>query len=72
MSRRARSARRLATLLTQKSGTFVRISYDRDTRQYRVVWAKGPDVRQLRATATACADRVPDLDVYALRWERDQ
>jgi hypothetical protein len=70
MSKRARSARRLASLLTSKSGTFVRIYYDRQIRRYRVVWTNGPDAAQMFTFAVQSADEVPELDIPNLLWDR--
>jgi len=70
MSKRARSARRLASLLTSKSGTFVRIYYDRQIRRYRVGWTNGPDAAQMFTFAVTAAREVPELDVSTLLWDR--
>jgi hypothetical protein len=70
MSKRARSARRLASLLTSNSGTFVRIYYDRQIRRYRVVWTNGPDAAQMFTHAMQARDEVPELDVTTLLWDR--
>jgi hypothetical protein len=70
MSKRARSARRLASLLTSKSGTFVRIYYDRQIRRYRVVWTNGPDAAQMFTLAIQASGEVPELDVSTLLWDR--
>lgn len=70
MSKRARSARRLAGLLTRTAGTHVRVCYDREIRRYRVVWSNGPDAAQMYAFAVQKAGEVPELDVAALLWDR--
>lgn len=70
MSKRARSARRLASLLTSKSGTYVRVYYDRQIRRYRVVWTNGPDAAQMFTFAVQAAGEVPELDVATLLWDR--
>lgn len=70
MSKRARSARRLASLLTSHSGTFVRIYYDRQIRRYRVVWTNGPDAAQMFTLAVQARDEVPELDISTLLWDR--
>ncbi|MET0135103.1 MAG: hypothetical protein ABW215_16100 [Kibdelosporangium sp.] len=70
MSKRARSARRLASRLTSKSGTFVRVYYDRQIRRYRVVWTNGPDAAQMFTFAIQSRDEVPELDVATLLWDR--
>ncbi len=70
MSKRARDIRRLASLLTGKSGTSVRIYYDRALRRYRVVWTNGPDVAQMYTLAIGCVDGALDVDVAALLWDR--
>ena len=70
MSKRARSARRLASLLTSKSGTYVRVYYDRQIRRYRVVWTNGPDAAQMFTYAVQAAGDVPELDVATLLWDR--
>ena len=70
MTKRARSARRLAGLLTSKSGTFVRIYYDRQIRRYRVVWTNGLDAAQMYTHAIHSADEVPELDISTLLWDR--
>jgi hypothetical protein len=73
MSRRARASRRLASLLTAKAGTYVRIYYDRQTRRYRVVWTDGPAVVQMHAFAVeqSRVEDLPGLDISALLWHRD-
>ncbi|TCO43757.1 hypothetical protein [Actinocrispum wychmicini] len=70
MSKRARGARRLASLLTTESGTYVRIYYDRQIRRYRVVWAKGPEVAQMFTYARDFRSEVPDVDISTLLWDR--
>ncbi|MET0233332.1 MAG: hypothetical protein ABW224_01705 [Kibdelosporangium sp.] len=70
MSKRARSARRLASMLTSKSGTYVRVYYDRQIRRYRVVWTNGPDAAQMFTFAVQAAGEVPELDVATLLWDR--
>jgi hypothetical protein len=70
MSKRARSARRLASLLTSNSGTYVRIYYDRQIRRYRVVWTNGPDAAQMFTYAVQSAREVPELDISTLLWDR--
>jgi hypothetical protein len=70
MSRRARDIRRLAGVLTSKSGTLVRIYYDRALRRYRVVWTNGPDVAQMYTLAIQCVDGALDVDVATLLWDR--
>jgi hypothetical protein len=71
MTKRARDIRRLAGLLTTKSGTSVRIYYDRAVRRYRVVWTDGPDVAQMFTLAITCANTDLDVDVPTLLWHRD-
>jgi hypothetical protein len=70
MSKRARSARRLASLLTSKAGTYVRVYYDRQIRRYRVVWTNGPDAAQMFTLAIQSTHEVPELDVATLLWDR--
>src|SRR4051812_428098 len=70
MSNRARSSRRLASLLTASSGTFVRIYYDRKSRRYRVVWEDGFDVPQMFNLALANRSEVADLDITTMLWDR--
>lgn len=71
MSKRARSARRLASLLTTKSGTDVGVHYNREVRRYRVVWTDGPDAAYMYGLAVSVADAVPELEVAELLWHRD-
>jgi hypothetical protein len=70
MSKRARSSRRLASLLTTGSGNFVRIYYDRQIRRYRVVWEDGLDVPQMFALALKNRGEVSDFDITTLLWDR--
>jgi hypothetical protein len=70
MSKRARSARRLASLLTSKSGTYVRVYYDRQIRRYRVVWTNGPDAAQMFTFAVQASTEVRELDISTLLWDR--
>jgi hypothetical protein len=71
MSKRARSARRLASLLSAKSGTDVTVHYDRRVHRYRVVWTDGPNAAQMYGLAASAADSVPELDVFDLLWHRN-
>jgi hypothetical protein len=71
MSRRKRSAQQLASLLTRKAGVLVRVYYDSNTREHRVVWANGPDVAQMYTLALRWASTLPELDLAALVWDRD-
>ncbi|MBP2323333.1 hypothetical protein JOF56_003718 [Kibdelosporangium banguiense] len=70
MSKRARGARRLASLLTAASHTYVRVYYDRQIRRYRVVWTNGPDASQMFTLAVQASEEVPDLDISTLLWDR--
>jgi hypothetical protein len=70
VSRRARSARRLASILTTRAGVYVRVAYDRKVRRYDVKWTGGPDATVLYAAAVENADQVPELDVHMLVWRR--
>ncbi|HEV2782331.1 MAG TPA: hypothetical protein VGX25_23310 [Actinophytocola sp.] len=70
MSKHARSARRLASLLTGVSGTVVRIYYDRGLHRHRVVWTNGPDVAQMYTLAMRHAGAIPGLDLTTLLWDR--
>lgn len=70
MSLRDRGVQRLATLLTSKSGSSVRIFYDRQVRRYRVVWTNGPDTAQMYTLAVRSASEVSKLDLSALLWDR--
>ncbi|WP_143261725.1 hypothetical protein [Allokutzneria sp. NRRL B-24872] len=70
MSTRARSARRLASLLAIRTGVHVVVRYDRPLRRYWVVWTDGPDEDQMRMVAMANAAVVPDLDLGELLWHR--
>ncbi|SDM43534.1 hypothetical protein [Allokutzneria albata] len=69
-STRARSARRLASLLAVRTGVHVVVRYDRPLRRYRVVWTNGPDEARMRTVAMASATVVPDLDLGELLWHR--
>lgn len=70
MSSKARSARRLATLLSARSGVSVSVRYDRELRRYRVVWASGPDQAQMQTLAVTSVAAVPDFSVAELFWTR--
>jgi hypothetical protein len=70
MSLRDRAVRRLAALLTSKSGSFVRIFYDREVRRYRVVWTNGPDTAQMYTIAVRHTPPVSKVDLSALLWDR--
>jgi hypothetical protein len=70
MSKRARASRRLSSLLTSKSGSYVRVYYDRETRRYRVVWTDGPDVAQMHTYAVQAAGEILALDIATLLWDR--
>ncbi|TCO47337.1 hypothetical protein [Actinocrispum wychmicini] len=70
MSKRARNARRLASMLGNKFSIFVRIYYDRQIRRYRVVWTNGPEAEELFLYAVESRDEVPELDVATLLWDR--
>ncbi|WP_344878774.1 hypothetical protein [Allokutzneria multivorans] len=70
MSTRARSARRLASLLAVRTGVHVVVRYDRLLRRYQVVWIDGPDEAQMRTVAMANATVVPDIDLGELLWHR--
>ncbi|MFC5100535.1 hypothetical protein [Kibdelosporangium philippinense] len=70
MSVRARSARRLASLLTRASGVHVEVRYERELRVYRVVWTGGPETAGMSQCVAAHAKSVPELDVTELRWCR--
>ena len=67
---RARSARRLASLLAARTGVHVLVRYDRPLRRYRVVWTNGPDEARMRTVAMSNATVVPDLDLGELLWHR--
>lgn len=71
MTRRARSARQLASLLTDVSGSVVRVIYDRDIHRHRVVWTNGPDVAQMYTLAMRHAESIRGLDHTMLVWDRD-
>jgi hypothetical protein len=72
MSKRARSARRLASLLAVSSQTFVRVYYDRQVRRYRVVWDRGPEVAEMHGYAVKAQKdgEVLELDISKLLWDR--
>lgn len=70
MSRRARSARRLASLLASEFGTHVRVYYDRQTRRYRVVWTDGPEAAHMFTYAVHSQGQIPELDISTLLWDR--
>jgi hypothetical protein len=70
LSKRARASRRLSSLLTRKSGIYVRVYYDRQIRRYRVVWTDGPNVAQMYAYAVAESGLMPELDITTLLWDR--
>ncbi|HEV2782789.1 MAG TPA: hypothetical protein VGX25_25645 [Actinophytocola sp.] len=70
MSKRARNARQLASLLTGKSGTLVRVYYDHAIHRHRVIWTRGPDVAQMYNLAMRHAHAVPGLDLTRMLWDR--
>jgi hypothetical protein len=70
MSARARSARRLASLLTAAAGVHVIVQYQRDRKRYRVVWEGGPGVDAMRGLASEHLDQVSTLEVSWLDWSR--
>ncbi|RSM63863.1 hypothetical protein DMH04_17595 [Kibdelosporangium aridum] len=69
-TRRQRSARRLATLLSAAAGTWVIVRYDRAARGYRVVWTGGPTSQAMHALAERHAASIPELDLGELDWDR--
>lgn len=72
MSRRARSARHLSTILTNAAKVFVRVTYMTSVRAYGVYWTGGPDAAELYTLAIAHANELPELDVHNLRWLRTE
>ncbi|WHT15622.1 hypothetical protein N8J89_20975 [Crossiella sp. CA-258035] len=70
MSLRARHARRLASLLTARTGAYVLVRYDRTAGRYQVQWSGGPDRESMRELATEYAEEVAELDVAELVWLR--
>lgn len=70
MSVRARKSRLLASKLTAKSGTYVRVYYDRKIRRYRVVWTSGPNVEEMFTLASGVAPEVPEMNIGELLWDR--
>jgi hypothetical protein len=71
VSRRARHARRLASLLSTASrGVHVQVQYDRATGRYCVIWTGGPEVAAMQRHTRANANEVPLLDLDALDWRR--
>lgn len=72
MSRRARSARHLSTVLTAESGAWVVVRYFRKQRQYGVTWTGGPSAHRMHQLAAAHADEIPELLVDDLAWLRTE
>ena len=70
MSRRARAARRLASILGNHFNLAVRVWFDRDTRRYRCTWTGGPDVDAMYKQAVIHAEQVPELDVAQIVYDR--
>ena len=70
MSARARSARRLASLLADDAHAHVSVQYDRNIRRYVVVWAGGADEQVVREAARSHADTFPLLDIDEFMWRR--
>ena len=68
MSSRARSARRLASILTHATGVDVHVQYYQQSRVYGVQWAGGPARAEMQQLATAHADDVPELHIPSLVW----
>lgn len=70
MSLRARHARRLASLLTARTGAYVLVRYDRSIQRYQVQWSGGPDREAMRELATEFSDEVGELDLDTMIWLR--
>lgn len=72
MSVRARHARHLASILTNKSGVWVIVRYFPQARRYGVQWTGGPSAAQMQHWAFRHADEVPRLDIAGLAWLRTE
>ncbi|GAA2779734.1 hypothetical protein [Crossiella cryophila] len=70
MSLRARHARRLASLLTARTGAYVLVRYDRSAARYQVQWSGGPDREAMRELAAEYTEEVAELELAELIWLR--
>jgi hypothetical protein len=72
MSSRARSARRLATLLAKYAGVHVFARYARDIDRYVIEWIGGPSVDRMRGETLTHTGQFPELDLETLVWRRTE
>jgi hypothetical protein len=72
VSSRARSARRLASILTRTAGVHTRVQYDRIGARYAVHWEGGPSTTEMQKLADEHDDDVPELDLKRLVWLRTE
>lgn len=73
MSHRARSARRLASVLKAKSrAKWVEVRYHPEHRCYGVHWEGGPTVAEMCRLVAAHDDEIPDIPVASLVWLRTE
>jgi hypothetical protein len=72
MSRRARSARHLSSILTEESGTWTVVRYFRQGHRYGVCWTGGPSAAEMYQLAARHTDEIPQLNVNDVAWLRTE
>ena len=70
MTARSRDARRLAYLLSERTGRHVGVNWDPSRSVWSVEWSSGPEVEEVRQLVGELAHQAPALDVEALRFDR--